>query len=93
MVVVVGRVVEAVPPHGRPGGRLYQAAVAPAQPGVEEEEDEAPEEYEEHLATVCSLCCVVYSFLAVYLQVSFPCNSLITIHFIFLKIYSSVKFY
>ena len=90
VVVVVGRVVEAVPPHGRPGGRLYQAAMAPAQPGVEEEE--APEEYEEHLATVCSLCCVVYSVLAVYLQVSFPCNSLITIHFIFLKMYSSAKF-
>ena len=53
MVVVVGRVVEAVPPHGGPGGRLYQSAVAPAQSGIEESE----EKYEEHLAlfTVSSL--------------------------------------
>ena len=51
VVVVVGRVVEAVPPHGRPGGRLYQSAMAPAQTWKEEK----TEEYEEHLATVCSL--------------------------------------
>ena len=50
MVVVVGRVVEAVPPHGGPGGRLYQPAVAPAQSGIEE----SPEKYEEHLAMIQS---------------------------------------
>ena len=46
MVVVVGRIVEAVPPHGGPGGWLYQSAMALAGPGLEERDDK----YEEHLA-------------------------------------------
>ena len=88
MVVVVGRVVEAVPPHGGPGGRLYQPAVAPAQSRAEERE----EKYEEHLATVCSLHSL--SQFISSLHVSFPCNSLIIICFILLlKMYSSVRFY
>ena len=50
VVVVVGGVVEAIPPHRRSGGRLYQSAVAPAQSGIEE----SAEKYEEHLAMLQS---------------------------------------
>ena len=64
MVVVVGRVVEAVPPHGRPGGWLYQSAVAPDQSGIEE----SPDKYEEHLATICSWS-VVLSLSSHYIPV------------------------
>ena len=74
VVVVVGRIVEAVPPHGGPGGWLYQSAVALAGPRLEERDDK----YEEHLAllsvyTLSSLNLQSFSgrFLIIILSSSF----------------------
>ena len=74
VVVVVGRIVEAVPPHGGPGGWLYQSAMALAGSGLEERDDK----YEEHLAllsvyTLSSLNLQSFSgrFLIIILSSSF----------------------